>query len=90
MLMQVKKRKKIPLLPAAYVDGRPVCPGCRLRDSADIVNYGMVPADTPNPFPPSEQLELDDYLSEPVPSGRFRFVAKCTRCRIKFYYLKDI
>lgn len=95
------KRKKPPLLPAVQVDGKPVCPGCRMRDKAVIISHGLAleqqspqeqPSQKQNPTPcPSFcQLALDDYLGESVPTGKYKFIAKCNRCGIRFHYTKDI
>ncbi|MDA8213637.1 MAG: hypothetical protein M0021_17455 [Clostridia bacterium] len=102
------KRKKPPLLPAVQVDGKPVCPGCRMRDKAVIISYGLahelqvsgsgnqnpggqIPGDqNPAPCPSFSQLALDDYLGEVAPPGKYKFIARCERCCIRFHYTKDV
>lgn len=89
------KQKKPPLLPAVQIDGKPTCPGCRMRDKAEIISHGIVHEDSPDKqdsalCPSSSQLALDDYLGEKVLPGKYKFIAKCKRCGIRFHYTKDV
>ncbi|HEX3033030.1 MAG TPA: hypothetical protein VHS59_12500 [Bacillota bacterium] len=82
--------KKLPLSQGFYIDGKPVCPGCRQRDKSVVIGYGMadpavaaVTDDTPG------QIALENFLGEDMPQGKFKFIARCERCRVRYYYFKD-
>ncbi|MFZ3170808.1 MAG: hypothetical protein WA118_02285 [Carboxydocellales bacterium] len=83
------KRKKTPLLPAVQIDGKPTCPGCRMRDKAEIVSYG-ISLEQSEHGSADGQLALDDYLGETPLQGKYKFIARCTRCSIRFHYTKDV
>lgn len=82
-------KNKASVIPGILVDGKPVCPGCRMRDQAVIVSYGLA-VEQEKIKGSMVQLALEDYLGETIPPGKYKFIAKCNRCGIRFVYTKDL
>ncbi len=87
---RTNSRKKPPLVPAIQIDGKPVCPGCRIRGNAVVLKCGLAIEQPKAQTATAVQLALDDYLGEELPAGKYKFIAKCDRCGIRFSYTKDV
>jgi hypothetical protein len=60
-----------------------------MRDKAEIVSYG-ISQEQGEHGSADGQLALDDYLGETPHQGKYKFIARCTRCSIRFHYTKDV